>query len=147
MIENAAVFGIEEDGGMVFPEMQMCRDGGMALAEMLETVAKGGPLKDQMSGFPAYYTVKLRVDCPDGLKGKVMNMFSRELEGSALSIDTTDGLKVSYDDGWVLIRPSTTEECLKIYADSSDAGAAESNAKSTVEMAESFVEECKGISP
>ncbi len=146
MIENAAVFGIEEDGGMVFPEMQMCRDGGMALAEMLETVAKGGPLKDQMSGFPAYYMVKLRVDCPDGLKGKVMNMFSRELEGSDLSIDITDGLKVSYDDGWVLIRPSTTEECLKIYADSSDAGAAESNAKSTVEMAKSFVEECKGIS-
>ncbi len=143
MIENAAVFGIEEDGGMVFPEMQMCRDGGMALAKMLETVAKGGPLKDQMSGFPFYHRVRSRVDCPDELKGRVMNMFGRELEGGDLSVDTTDGFKVSYDDGWVLVRPSTTEECLKIYADSSDAAVAESKAESVVEMAKSFVEECK----
>lgn len=147
MIENAAVFGIEEDGGMVFPEMQMCRDGGMALAKMLETVAAGGPLKGQMSGIPSYRTVKLRVDCPDALKGKVMNRFSRELEGSDLSIDTTDGLKVSYDSGWVLIRPSTTEECLRIYADSHDADAAESNAESVVEAAKTFVEECKSALP
>ncbi len=83
------------------------------------------------------------MDCPDELKGRVMNMFGRELEGGDLSIDTTDGFKVSYDDGWVLVRPSTTEECLKIYADSSDAAVAESKAESVVEMAKSFVEECK----
>jgi len=32
-------------------------------------------------------------------------------------IDTTDGIKIWYDDGWVLIRPSGTEPFFRIFAE------------------------------
>ena len=33
------------------------------------------------------------------------------------NIDTTDGIKMWYEDGWVLIRPSGTEPIFRIFAE------------------------------
>ena len=36
-------------------------------------------------------------------------------------VDTTDGLKILFDDGgWVLLRPSGTEPIFRIYSESKD---------------------------
>lgn len=137
MVENKAVFGVEEHGGMIFPEMQMARDGGMALAKMLEIVAKGGPLEDQLAELPRYATVKLSVPCPDGAKRQLMDRFAEEAEGERT--DTTDGLKLFLDDGWVLLRPSSTSEVVRVYSESRDREVAESRARRFAEEAEVFV--------
>ena len=39
MMETNAVFGGEENGGLIFPEHQYCRDGGMAAAKVVEIIA------------------------------------------------------------------------------------------------------------
>src|SRR4030043_112526 len=36
MIKEKAVFGGEENGGLIFPEMQYCRDSAMSIAKILE---------------------------------------------------------------------------------------------------------------
>lgn len=125
MQENLAVFGVEEHGGMVFPQMQMCRDGGMALAKMLEIVAKNGPLADMVSQLPSYSTRKVKVPCPDGLKVPVMDRLHRDVEAAGSRMDVTDGIKVILNDGWALIRASTTEPCIRVYSESMDAGTAD----------------------
>ena len=125
MQENLAVFGVEEHGGMVFPQMQMCRDGGMALAKMLEIVAKNGPLADMVSKLPSYSTRKVKVPCPDEFKVPVMDRLHRDVEAAGSRTDVTDGIKVLLNDGWVLVRASTTEPCIRVYSESTDAGTAE----------------------
>jgi phosphomannomutase/phosphoglucomutase len=42
MIETKAIFGGEENGGLIFPKHQYCRDAAMAAAKILEIIAKKG---------------------------------------------------------------------------------------------------------
>ncbi|MCL2031822.1 MAG: phosphoglucosamine mutase [Methanomassiliicoccaceae archaeon] len=118
MIETGAVFGGEEDGGLIFPEHQYCRDGCMAIAKMLECIAREGPLKSQISKLPVYYKVKRKVDCPDEMKKYVLERIAEESAGERM--DNTDGIKVMFDDGWVLARPSGKEPAFKILSESKD---------------------------
>jgi phosphomannomutase/phosphoglucomutase len=118
MIETGAVFGGEENGGLIFPEQQYCRDGGMTIAKMLECITKEGPLKSQISKLPVYYTVKKKIDCPDDMKKYVLEYIASESQGA--KIDNTDGLKITFDDGWILARPSGTEPAFRIFSESKD---------------------------
>ena len=137
MAENMAVFGGEENGSMVFPELQMCRDGLMALAKMLECIAKNGPLSEQISEFATYHDVKCNVECPDSRKSELLDHFYEQTNGSR--VETVDGLKVYFDDGWVLLRPSTTEELFRIYSESRDEAVAQSRAEKYESEARSFL--------
>ncbi len=139
--ENKAVFGGEENGGMVFPEHQNCRDGGMALAKMLECIAMDGPLSDQVSRLGKYHDVKDKVYCPDSRKEDLLEHFVEGATGSRT--DTTDGVKIYFDDGWVLLRPSTTEELFRVYSESKDAAMARARADSYIEEAKAFLSEKK----
>ena len=137
MEENMAVFGGEENGSMVFPEIQLCRDGLMTLAKMLECVAKNGPLSEQMSAFERYHNVKRNVPCPDAMKSKLLDHFSDGVAGNR--VETVDGLKIYFDDGWILLRPSTTEELFRIYSESKDEAIAQNRAEEYESEALSFL--------
>lgn len=136
--ENKAVFGGEENGGMVFPDFQNCRDGAMTMVKMIECIVKCGPLSDQLSAFSRYSTVKAKVDCPDDMKVDLLDHFVETSEG--IRTDMTDGIKLIFDDGWVLLRPSTTEECFRIYSESSDEAMAHARADRYIEEARTFLE-------
>jgi len=135
MIKKAAAFGGEESGGFIFPEHQFCRDGGMAIAKMLEYIVKEGPLKNQVSKLPVYYTVKKKVECPDDMKKHVLEYIENESTGAA--IDKTDGIKATFKDGWILARPSGTEPVFRIFSESKN----EETAKERAEKYESLVVE------
>ena len=126
MIETGAVFGGEENGGLIFPEQQYCRDGAMTIAKILECIVRDGPLKGQISDLPVYHTVKTKVECPDDMKKHVLEYLAGSNDGTR--IDSTDGLKIIFDDGWVLARPSGTEPIFRIYSESKDEEAAKSRA-------------------
>ena len=139
MEENMAVFGGEENGGMVFPDFQMCRDGIMTLAKMLECVAKNGPLSEQIAGFDRYYDFKENVPCPEEGKQPLLDHFVDKFIDA--HVETVDGLKVYFDDGWVLLRPSTTEALFRIYSESKDEGAARDRIAEFVSEAEVFLKD------
>jgi len=118
MMEIGAVFGGEENGGLIFPQHQYCRDGGMTAAKMLESIVLFGSLSSQLQDFPVYYVEKRKIVCSNKQKEELMNFVSERCQGDCL--DKTDGIKVIFDDGWVLIRPSGTEPIFRIYSESSD---------------------------
>jgi len=118
MISAGAVFGGEENGGLIFPEMQYCRDGAMAVAKMLESIVKHGPLAQQILTLPVYHTHKLKIDCPECKKKALLKALSGKC--GAGRKDETDGLKIIFEDGWVLIRPSGTEPIFRVYSESKD---------------------------
>ncbi len=136
--EYKAVFGGEENGGMVFPEHQNCRDGAMTVAKMLECVVKTGSLDDQISRFDDYHTVKDKIPCPDSRKQELLDHFISEAGG--LRTELVDGVKIYFDDGWVLLRPSTTEELFRIYSESKDETMASSRAERYMAEARSVLE-------
>ncbi len=116
MIETGAVFGGEENGGLIFPEHQYCRDGAMALAKILEILALSkkslGKLIDEL---PRYHQKKISVACENDKKSLVLGKLKKLLAEE--KIDTTDGIKVLGNDWWILIRPSGTEPIYRIYAE------------------------------
>jgi phosphomannomutase/phosphoglucomutase len=119
MIDDKAIFGGEENGGLIFPDHQFCRDGGMAVARMLETIARSGPLRKQIEALPEYFTTKLKVECSKDMYPAVKKMILANANGAR--IDETDGVKLTFDDGaWVLARSSGTEPLYRVYAESRD---------------------------
>ena len=133
MIETGAVLGGEENGGLIFPEHQYCRDGVMTIAKMLECIVKEGPLKGQVSKLPVYHTVKKNIECPDEMKKHVLEYIINESFGA--KINTTDGVKAMFDDGWILARPSGTESLFRIFSESKD----EETARERADKYESMV--------
>ena len=69
----AAVFGGEENGGLIFPEMQYCRDSAMAIAKILEIMAnENKTLSELIKEVPIYEVFKTKMPCPNDKKEKVM---------------------------------------------------------------------------
>ncbi len=122
MMEINALFGGEENGGLIFPQHQHCRDAAMAMAKVLEMVAQEGPFSKILSHVPSYSLDKRRMPCPEERKEAVLEALLDEFSGR--KVDTTDGLKVFFDDGWTLIRPSGTEPIFRIFSEAKSKGAA-----------------------
>lgn len=124
---EGAVFGGEENGGLIFPDHQYCRDGLMAAARMLELLAtKRRSLSELRRELPRYHVVKTKIPCPNDRKA----FLAKALRGwakrryRASRVDETDGIKVYIETAWVLARPSGTEPYYRVYAEAkSEAGA------------------------
>jgi phosphomannomutase/phosphoglucomutase len=114
MRETGAVFGGEGNGGLIFPKLQYCRDGAMSAAKILELISEGVKLSELVKHVPEYHMLKVKL--PIRNPSEVMAAVGAKVEGER--VDKTDGLKVWYDDGWVLVRPSGTEPLVRIYAES-----------------------------
>lgn len=122
MIETGAVFGGEENGGLIFPRHQYCRDGAMTVAKLLEIIASEGPLSDLADGIPQYCQDKRKMACPEARKESVLSCLVEHYRGER--VDTTDGVKIWFEGGWTLVRPSGTEPLFRIYTEARSEGEA-----------------------
>ena len=124
MMETGAVFGGEENGGLIFSTHQYCRDGAMGAAKMLEIMAKTEKsLSELDEEIPRYSLLKTKTACPNELKEKLLDLLAERFSGHG-RIDRTDGLKIYTEDGWILIRPSGTEPIYRIFSEAKSAGRA-----------------------
>jgi phosphomannomutase / phosphoglucomutase len=120
MKEKNAVFGGEENGGLIFPELQYCRDSAMSLAKILEILAKEKrSLSELVAEIPSYEMYKTKIACPNEKKERVMNLVVEQMKDNkdVVNIDRTDGVKLYVKGGWVLMRPSGTEPIFRVYVE------------------------------
>lgn len=144
MVENNAVFGGEENGGLIFPEMQHSRDSAMTIAKILEIMAfEKKSLKQLVSEIPNYEMYKTKIVCSNDKKNVVMNKIKRltESDSKIKKIDETDGLKLFLKNGWVLVRPSGTEPIFRVYSESKTINDAEKLAEKYLKIVKKFIEE------
>jgi len=113
MMQVNAAIGGEGNGGIIFPEHQYCRDGAMTVAKVLEIMTeRHKKISELAKEIPKRYMDKTKVTCRD--RDATMQQIRSSVEGN---IDTTDGVKIWYDDGWLLIRPSGTEPIIRIFVE------------------------------
>jgi len=125
MIKTKAVFGGEGNGGLVFPEHLLARDGAMGAAKVLELMAvERKPLSELVKIIPRYSIFKIKIPCRDKLK--LLNGLKEEFPEASF----IDGARIDYEEGWLLIRPSGTEPIARITAEAKT----ESRAKEMLEL-------------
>lgn len=121
MQRRKAVFGGEENGGLIFPAFQLARDGAMTAAAVLDLLARrGGTLADAVKGLPRYTLVKQKVHCPVESREEVLRILTAQVTEEGAKVVTLDGLKVYVDGGWMLLRPSGTEPLIRVFAEAKD---------------------------
>ena len=118
--DTDGLFGGEENGGLIFPDFIYGRDAAMTVAKLLEILAKEDrSFSELVAELPVYYQEKLKIECPDDEKEEVMSKIAEEIKTTTdFELDTTDGVKILKDDGWVIIRPSGTEPIFRCFAES-----------------------------
>ena len=131
MIEDGSPIGGEDNGGIIFADHQFCRDGALAAARMIEFVARYGSVQAEVDKLPKYTTIKAAAYCADDKKEYLVDTMAKN--HSSEKIDRTDGLKIIFDDGWVLLRPSGTEPKFRIYSESKDANVAKRRSEQFVD--------------
>ena len=120
MLRTGALFGGEDNGGLMFARHQVCRDGLMAMAFMLELMAKTGkPFSELVAEIPRYSLVKDKVHVPDDRKQAVLSALRDAVQGEPgiREVDARDGVKAYLEEGWVLVRPSGTEPLFRVQAE------------------------------
>lgn len=118
MMENGGIIGGEDNGGIIFADHQYCRDGAMAIVRMIEMIAKYGSLEEQVNELPVYYTIKHVLNCEDIFKEEILHQIKDNHKKE--NINTIDGVRIDYGDGWVIMRPSGTEPKFRITSESYD---------------------------
>jgi len=116
-------FGGEGNGGLIYPDHQFCRDGGMTAAMMVAVLAShnGKKLSDILDELPAYHLIKEKHHTrdPAALVRAVEEAFSGE------TIEKIDGIKIVRDNAWALVRASGTEPMIRIMIEAKDPGVAD----------------------
>jgi len=143
MIDKKAVFGGEENGGLIFPEMQYCRDSAMSIAKILEIMAREKTtISKLIDEIPKYEVFKTKIPCPNDKKEIVMQKLAEETKNDdkVIEIDETDGVKLYFKNGWVLMRPSGTEPIFRVYSESKEKKTAEELSNEYKKLAEKIIE-------
>jgi phosphomannomutase/phosphoglucomutase len=117
MQELNAKLGGEENGGVFYGPHIPVRDGAMAAALIANILSKTKKkLSQLLNEIPIYYSVKAKVECPNLIKQKVLDIIKEEAYGE--KIETIDGVKIwPSKDSWILIRPSGTEPIYRLFAE------------------------------
>ncbi len=116
MRETGAVIGGEGNGGVILPELHLGRDAPLGAALMLQLLLEDGrALSTIVADHPRYVIVKDKLDRPpvplDSVYAALLAAFPDA------SADTQDGLRLSWPDRWVHVRPSGTEPIVRVIAE------------------------------
>jgi phosphomannomutase len=118
MKDKNAVIGGEGNGGIIYPALHYGRDALVGIALFLTNLAeKEISCKSLRKTYPNYFISKNKIDLDLSVDiAKLLKTL--ESKFSLNNINTIDGLKINFDDGWVHLRRSNTEPIIRIYSES-----------------------------
>ena len=138
IIEKNASFGGEPSGTWLHPDFCMCPDGILSGLRMAELVSKKGKLSDLLDEIPSYPNIREKITCSKEAKIRVMENMEELLKSEfddICDVNSIDGVRLTFaDDSWVLVRPSGTEDYIRITLESRDAQRAEDIKESCVKI-------------
>lgn len=123
IVAEAAVVGGEGNGGVILPELHVGRDAPLAAALILQhLVTTGRPLSALVAAAPRYSIVKAKAPRSGDLAGREAALRAAFPDAAA---DDRDGLRLSWSDRWLHVRPSGTEPIVRLIAEAPTVAEAE----------------------
>ncbi|MCB2203817.1 phosphoglucosamine mutase [bacterium] len=124
MREHNAIVGGEGSGGVILPTVHAGRDSLVGTALVLHALAKHeGPASAFRATLPHYEIRKFKYSTA-GLDTEAVLGAARE-SYAAERINSEDGVRVDFAEGWVHLRASNTEPIMRIIAEAPTAEKAE----------------------
>jgi len=120
--------GGEPSGAWIFPDISLCPDGPFAAALFCE-IASEWDVAEMIDSAPVYSIFRESIVCDTA--SQTVTALGAD--------DPTDGIRVTEEDGWYLIRASGTEPKIRITAE----GKKRDTAKAMLERARSIVKKGK----
>ena len=116
MQEVNAVIGGEGNGGVINPDLHYGRDALAGIAMILQLLAEREISSSAYRrSLPDYYMQKDKMQLTDIDGDAVLNKAEKQF--AEQNPDTTDGVKIDFEDGWVHLRKSNTEPIIRIYSE------------------------------
>lgn len=111
--DEKVVFGGELSGHYYFPGIDAPWDDGILAAALMCKITSEINLSQKLEEYPDYpVSPELRIDCPENAKQDVVQGVKKYYSG--YEMETVDGVKIKFENGWSLIRPSSTEEKMSV---------------------------------
>ncbi len=119
MFENDCIIGGEGNGGVIDLRVGPIRDSLVGIALVLQLMAETGKTISQLVGeIGGYYMSKDKFTADTLQAQKILNLAKKAFADAKL--DTTDGCRFDFDDGWLHLRASNTEPVIRIIVEAKD---------------------------
>jgi len=116
MRDDGAPIGGEGNGGVILSEVHLGRDAPIGAALVLQLLHEDNQSLSQIvSELPRYVIVKDKLDRPKASLDTVYEALRTAFPTA--EADTQDGLRLSWPDRWVHVRPSGTEPIVRVIAE------------------------------
>jgi phosphomannomutase len=121
--DEKAIIGGEGNGGVILPSVHTGRDALVGVALILQLLVSSGRTVSALVGAaPRYHIVKAKAPRGADLAPAYQALRKRFADAT---VDDRDGLRLSWPDRWVHVRPSGTEPIIRFIAEAPSAADAE----------------------
>ena len=119
-LDDDVALAASVDGGFIVPNFLPAFDAIATFAKLLELLARTGTqLSKVVAALPRTHIVHETVETPWEQKGTVMRTLMEQADGELVLVD---GVKIRYDDGWVLVLPDPEEPVTHVWAEAGSDG-------------------------
>ncbi|MEA3247793.1 MAG: phosphoglucosamine mutase [Gemmatimonadota bacterium] len=116
MRADGAVVGGEGNGGVILPDLHLGRDAPLAVALTLQLlVDENRPVSAIVAAAPSYVIIKDKLPRGTGPLDTAYATLGRAFPDAERN--TEDGLRLTWPDRWVHLRPSGTEPIIRVIAE------------------------------
>ena len=143
--KSNAVFGGEPCGAWIHPQFHYCPDGTYSSILLLKALEdEDMNLSRFVSRTPQFYTLRENIACKNEAKYEFMKRVKDALISffpSYKQISTVDGVRLSLEDSWILVRASGTEPLIRLTAEGESSKGAEEIMKKCSTIIRDIIEE------
>jgi phosphomannomutase len=133
MLEHNCIIGGEGNGGVIDLRVGPVRDSLVGMALVLQLMAETGKTVSQLVGeIGSYYMSKDKFTAQPEQAKKILDAAKKTLNKAKLN--TTDGVRFDFDDGWLHLRASNTEPVMRVIVEAKDRNAAQKYIDAVLEM-------------
>lgn len=112
--EKNAIFGGEPCGEYVFADGLPCPDGPLAALYFLQILCEKGKLSALAAQVKSYPIARKKFECANEKKKTALEKIKKEISKMHGKKNEMDGVRIDFEDGWLLVRPSGTEPIMRL---------------------------------
>ena len=114
-----AAIGVESIGVYIMPELGLYPNSIAAALSLLASIQDVSEIREFFHKIPTLYLGQHKISCPNEQKESLKKLIvdNPGAFGSG-SVNTLDGLRMDFENSWILVRPSGTEPIFRVIAES-----------------------------